>query len=119
MRRIIKRVCGPHRSFANDKIVIIKEIMAHAESQAALRLATGDHSDSGVFFVNNGEDEEEELQMGHTEPRVVEKALNDYKWSPDDVLCPSCFSTIFEGLYCAWWLDERNTNRVDGKMLFS
>jgi len=80
----------------------MRDIIAHAEAQAILRLQSGQLSGHWPPLQDPGELESESL-------------LEDYTWSPDDVLCTICFSVIFKSLYFSWWLDERQSDRVEGK----
>jgi hypothetical protein len=99
---------------SKERLVAIREIMAHAESRAASLLENGGASTNELVV---SDDEDEEGESGHPEAKNVAPA--DYMWSPDDVLCLSCFSTIFSGLYYAWWLEERQTDRVEGELVFA
>jgi hypothetical protein len=37
-----------------------------------------------------------------------------YKWSPLDPLCFYCFRAVFVEFLYTWWLEERNSDRVEG-----
>jgi hypothetical protein len=94
-----------------ERLDVIKEIMAHAEVQAASLLENGETSRNDLV-VSDDEDDEDE-QDGE-EAQIT--ATAEYKWSPDDVLCEQCFFPIFSDLYYAWWLEERQTDRVEGEL---
>jgi hypothetical protein len=89
--------------------------MAHAESRAASLLENGEASTNDLV-VSDDEDEDGDGDKDH--PEAKNAAPASYMWTPDDVLCLSCFSTIFSGLYYAWWLEERQTDRVEGELVF-
>lgn len=78
--------------------------MQHAKARAASSLENGDGAEYGLVLS----DDEDEDEGNEAVPKV-------YKWSPDDVLCHNCFLSEFEGAYYAWWLEERQTDRVPGK----
>jgi hypothetical protein len=99
----------PEFTIRRERLVVIREIMAHAEAQGASLLENGEVSRDGLMLSDN------EGESDHPE---VKPTAAGYKWSPDDVLCLSCFSTIFRNLYYAWWLEERKTDRVEGELIF-
>jgi hypothetical protein len=87
----------------------MKEIIAHAEAQTTSHLENGKVSQNGVMLSDD---------EGGSDHPDVKIAVAGYKWSPDDVLCLTCFMDIFKELYYAWWLEERQTDRVEGELIF-
>jgi hypothetical protein len=94
-----------------ERLAVIREIMAHAETQIALLLENGDTSGNDLLLS----EDEDEGELGGVEAQIT---VAEYKWSPDAVLCDLCFSTIFSELYYAWWLEERQTSRVESELVF-
>jgi hypothetical protein len=91
---------------------VAREIMAHAEARLASLLENGKASGNG--HVVSG-DENGNCESDRT--RATNTTAKDYSWRPDDVLCAVCFRATFSGLYYAWWLEERQTDRVEGELL--
>lgn len=89
----------------------IHEIMEHAEKHTASFPESGEATGDSGLVVSDDEDEPDQAEEMTTPVKVA------YKWSPGDVLCLSCFTPIFSELYYAWWLDERQTDRVEGELL--
>jgi len=113
-RRAFKRVHpsgnGSDVAMRNERLVVLREIIAYAEAQATSRLMSGEASGNGLVFSDD------ENESDHGEEKKA--AVKEYKWSPEDVLCYPCFEENFQGLYYNWWLEERQTGRVEGKCLF-
>ena len=110
-RRVHRNGSSTGEVESRERLVVIREIMAHAEARATSLLENGETSTNDLVVSDDEDDEEPD------HPEVKTAAPASYRWSPDDVLCLSCFSTIFSGLYYAWWLEERQTDRVEGELL--
>jgi hypothetical protein len=86
---------------------VAHEIMEYAEAQLALLLGNGGSSGNSRVVKHESDG-----------TRAINTVIQDYNWRPDDVLCLACFRATFSGLYYAWWLEERRTNRVEGELLY-
>ncbi|KIM32710.1 hypothetical protein M408DRAFT_326456 [Serendipita vermifera MAFF 305830] len=111
--RIVSRVHGSDsQSFdssddedseRNKNFSVIREILAHAEAQARARLENNERQGDGLELSDDEEADESEAE--NETPKV-------YRWNLDDPLCEVCFTEEFRNVYYAWWLDERQTDRV-------
>lgn len=115
-RRAFRRVHSNRPSTdevkSRERLVVIREITAHAKARAASLLEDGEASTNDLVLSDDEDDDEES-----NHPAVKTAAHASYRWSPDDVLCLPCFSTVFSELYYAWWLEERQTDRVEGELV--
>ena len=85
-----------------QRVAVLREILAHAEARELTRLENGESG--GGLALSDDEEEGEE-----------EEVPKDYKWRTDDPICRSCLLMEIRDLYYAWWLEERQTDRVPGE----
>lgn len=106
MSRIRRRIFDPLSDPTSDLTSAMSDIITHAEG----------HLQRGASFRRGQVNPPTHRGSGnpdHTDSATTGGLLNNYEWNPDDVLCASCFGSIFEGHYFSWWLEERKTNRMD------
>jgi hypothetical protein len=126
------------RNLSNYQIVT--EIMQHASIRAELSLAASRMKQDGSHYLNLSDDEDgdEDQDDGKNQQGSGSTTANnssaskstgsdkhqdqddktpkkpkEYRWSPHDLLCQQCFQPLLVQFYYDWWLDERQTNRID------
>lgn len=112
---------------------VVKEIMQHATVRAEQSLAASRVNRSSSHHLNLSDDEDEDEaeddtgastsantgsssgnnQGGNSDKPKEPKKPKEYRWSPYDLLCQNCFQPLLVQFYYDWWLDERQTDRVD------
>jgi hypothetical protein len=114
MRRVTRRVYGP--TFQTGTIssatmlTVVTEIINHALVRAQQSLAGSSNQANNSSALELSDDESAESD----EDEENSSRLRGYKWSPHDPLCSACFHQEFREFYYAWWLEERESDRVEG-----
>ncbi|PVF93416.1 hypothetical protein CPB86DRAFT_742648 [Serendipita vermifera] len=126
MKRFYRRVFGPQSTtrwpYYNDvggyaKVQnLVKDVFEHATTQANRSLMNEKVADQHELVLSDDEDEEMKDDSGakkEEEPSSYQGREGDYRWSPLDVLCSACFNGVFSEKWYAWWLEERQSSRVE------
>lgn len=89
------------------RIQALEEILHHATEKHA-QIVKRQGGASGGSSDDDGGDE-----SGSSGGSNRYGGKREYKWSPLDVLCASCFRPVLQNHFYAWWINERMSERVE------
>jgi hypothetical protein len=129
MNRFYKRVFGsqattqwpPHWDVSGREQIhaFVREVFEHATRQATRSLMNEKIAEHELV-LSDDEDEDTKDNSRQANPGAASSNENregEYRWSPLDVLCSRCFQSVFSEKFYAWWLEERQSSRVERELI--
>jgi hypothetical protein len=109
MSRLHQRLygMGTRKFMAQSFPVEVMTDVANKAADRAINSLSNSTSRGSELELSDDEDDAASGEKNPPTPKV-------YEWSPLDPLCFDCFRSIFVEFYYAWWVEERNSDRVEG-----